>query len=486
MNNEKMIKIVFGALLVIGTLFHAVTLPYSSNHWQDEAQICEMGRRVFERTDWNVYMMPDFRLDAVPPGIWLVGPMLDEMAYRVMGHLGPKIVILTCLVFATLLVRFYLWRKAHSELIADVVSLIFFAAPALTQSARGARVDVVAFMWLFLGLALMQVNAKKVVVRRICVFGFGGACALSIFTWPTAILVMPIAAWEFWDDCHQQCCMGRDIVVELACAVVGGLVFSLLAIAPIMGNLQLSLESCRAIAATSMDDPRSMRWNAMIGEMCSSYGLYAIGAIALLVHKRFVLLLIGAISYFVICSGSHQIYVFKTLYFLPFAIVGMAMAWHIVAKNKYAGAVACMGLMALLCLIYGRSVVVRNVVAYLARSHRNVASQTAEICKYVKSGAKVYNVAWQTYFIGREQGWQQYQGKAEFLTARPDLLNAMDCVLVEESQWKPSIDGYYAKNGFVNKRRIEVPPVGTTGCEETLRKKGWLLPLGPYLLYTRE
>lgn len=486
MKNEKMIKTAFWALLIVGVAFHALTLPYSSNHWQDEVQICEIGRRVFDQTDWNMYMMPDSRLDTVPPGIWLIGPMVDEVAYRIMGHLGPKIAMLVCLVLATLLLRLYLRRKTQNELIADVVSLIFFAAPALTQSVRGARVDVVAFMWLFLGLALMQVQTENEKLRRLCVFGFGGACALSVFTWPTAILTMPIAAWEFCDDCFQRHFCVKEIVVSLACAIVGGLMFSLIALSPITGSLPLSLESCRAIAATSMDDAGLMRWQAMFGEMCSSYGLYALGAIALFSNKRLILLMIGAIAYYVICSGSQQIYVFKTLYFLPFAVVGIAMAWHVAAKNKYVSAVVCVGLIALLGVVYGRAVVVRNAVSFLARSHRNVASQTEVVCKSVRDGSKVYNVAWQTYYIGRERGWQQYQGKAEFLTGKPDLLPSMDCILIEESQWESPLDEYYAKNGFVHKQRIEVPPVGRTGYEDSLRQKGYLRSLGPYLLYTRD
>ena len=50
----------FWFLLVLGIVLHALTLPYSPPHWQDEVQVNEIGRASLERSDWSMYWVRGF------------------------------------------------------------------------------------------------------------------------------------------------------------------------------------------------------------------------------------------------------------------------------------------------------------------------------------------------------------------------------------------------------------------------------------------
>lgn len=483
MRFNKMMRVFFWVAVGLGLLLHFWTLPYSSNHWQDEVQICEMGRRVYEKTDWNLYKMPETRLDTVAPGIWLVGPIAQETAYRIFGHLGPKIAALVYLFVATILLRFYLRCKTGSDVISSVVSGLFFSAPAIVQSVRGARVDILSFANLFAAVALLQVKTTSSSFRRFLLVGFGAMCALCVLTWPTSVLLMPIALWEFIEYLRCNCKNVRDAASSFFAAGVGGILISIITLSPSLCNLSTSIDVYRLLSRSSMDPNCKIRWAAMCHEMMTSFGFYIVGMLCLFVCWRSWMVLLGGVLFFVICAASSRIYVFKTVYFVPYAICGIAMTWNLIFnkyKLRWLAVVPC-----LMCvLFYVRSVLGRNVIEYLVRHYRNVENQTSILAQHIGKGKKVYNLAWQTYFPGRMLGWRQYQ--YYFGAPSCEEWASYDFVMLEGTGLKnEDLINNLHHNGFVNVMKIDIPPTRTSRLDAALMKRGFVKPLGPYYLFSK-
>lgn len=480
----KIEKIVFWGGLIFGLICHAVTLPYSPVHWQDECQITELGRLLLSPgTDWSMYILPTAVTELGGSGIWSIGRTLQELSYRLGGATAPRWMELFCLMMVAIFVRFYVTKKISSAWLGTVFGLLAFSVPELVQSARGARVDAMAMMFLFAALSAMQLEdcpcGKN---RRPLVMVLTGACAaLCVWTWATAVMMMPIVLWELVETLRRWRVNMRELLILLGCAIVGGLLISAIDFIPcyesIGGTLARIGNSSKVVGYG-----QEVGLGKIITQLLGVPGLYIIGFCCLFLHWRMWLLAIFAVLFLHVTKGS--IYVFRTLYIMPYTLIGLAMLCglvHCIGARRILVALAV--LMAVIA--YGRSVLVRNAVEFLARDYRDERQLRIVLEKEVGRNASVYNYAFQTYYVGRELGWKQYQMFNNAL--KPDVakIKDLDCFLIDaKDAGKVSLDDLRLA-GFDKQRTITVFPSPVQGVHKWLAQHDRLHPLGDYVLFYR-
>ena len=480
----KIEKIVFWGGLILGLICHAVTLPYSPVHWQDECQITELGRLLLSPgTDWSMCILPTSITELGGNGIWNIGKTLQELSYRLGGAPAPRWMELFCLVTVAILVRFYVAKKTSSAWLGTVFGLLAFSVPGLVQSARGARVDAMAMMFLFAALSVMQIEdcpcGKN---RRPLVMALTGACAaLCVWTWATAVMMMPIVLWEFVETLRRWRVNMRELFTLLGCVVVGGLLISAIDFIPcyesIRGTLARIGNSSKAVGYG-----QESSFGRTVAQLFAFPGLYVIGFCCLFVRRRFWLLAVAAAAFLYVTKGS--IYVFRTLYLMPYALIGFALLSGMIRCTWVKRSLVVIAVL-MLAVTYARSVVVRNAVEFLAREYRDGRTLKAVLAKEIGRGALVYNCAFQTYYVGRELDWKQYQMFYDAL--RPDVakIKDLDYFLIDANDVENvSLDDLRLA-GFDKHRTIAVFPPPAQGVHKWLAQHGRLHSLGDYVLFYR-
>lgn len=474
-------KFVFWIAITIGIAFHAITLPYSSNHWQDEGQICEIGRRVLEKTDWNMYLLPGKESNTVAPGIWFVGPVAQECSYRLVGHLGPKIMTLVFLALATIMVYCFSMLKTGDEHISLLSALLFFTTPVLVQSARGARADVMGFAFLFASLVCFEKSLKSEdwLVKCMWCFFAGILCAVCFGTWGSCLLLMPIVWWEMVEIMYQAS-WGRGLRLGIM-AVCGGMLGLLIVEEPFWAQLPLSAK-CLMQYLSVVGNHEVFEWKALLASFFAPPYVYLIGLLCLLMTRR-VWLIMGVLVYFIVCAKNGHIYVFRTLYFLPYSIVALVLLGKMSPKGLVRK--LCVPVIAVLTMgLFIRSVAIRNIVEWMASPSRSYASLYDVLKREIGLGVKIYNGDWQTYFVGRELGWKQYQIYSANQQFDYDIFDDVDYVLVSEGHKEGM--RFLTNRGFSKNKVLTVPSTGVVRMQNFLKRHRWLHALGPYVLLSKE
>lgn len=477
-------KIVFWGGLILGLICHAITLPYSPAHWMDEVQITELGRQILSPgSDWSMYILPTSVTELGGSGVWNVGRTLQELAYRLGGASAPRWMELFCLMTVAILVRFYVAKKTSSAWLGTIFGLLAFSAPGLVQSAHGARVDAMAMMFLFAALSVMQLgDCQQGAARRPILMILAGAfTALCVYTWATAIMMVPIVLWEFIETAHRSKTTPKEWLLLFGCAVVGGLLITALDFLPcyesIAGTLVKIGNSSKAVGYG-----RKIGFGTIVFQLFEVPGLYFVGFCCLFVRRRLWLLAAAAVIFLHVTKG--QIYVFRTLYILPYALIGFAVLCGLVRRTWFKRSLVGVAVL-MMFVAFARSVVVRNAVEFLARDYRDSQILMKVLEREIGRDASVYNYAFQTYYAGRELGWKQYQMFYNALVPPVELLKTVDGFLVDEKDAQRVNRDDLQAAGLVEKRVISVYPKPTSGIGRWLEQRNRLHRLGDYVFFSK-
>ncbi|MFM9024968.1 MAG: hypothetical protein ACKON7_06475, partial [Planctomycetaceae bacterium] len=185
------------AAVVLGTcLVHLTTLTRSPPAWQDEVQIIDYGRVVLPGSDqsfgvnWHAQNRPIRLLN-------YIGPVVQEAACRASANtsVGPRLSALLGAVVAAIAMRGWLLATGVSPSIAFVAAWAFLWDPLFASSYRSVRVDSWCMAALLASLWCVRRASRSGTGDRMLVAA-GAFVAVAALTWPSAILLAPLLAYE--------------------------------------------------------------------------------------------------------------------------------------------------------------------------------------------------------------------------------------------------------------------------------------------------
>lgn len=479
----------FWFLLVLGIVLHALTLPYSPPHWQDEVQVNEIGRASLERSDWSMYWVRGLgeQNGTVPYGIWNVGGGCAEVGYRLMGECGPRIMALLALVLSTLLVRLYLRRKTEDEFISDFAALLFFSAPHLVESVRSARMDVIAMLFLFVALVVVQAAGDPRRKAPVFFFVFGALSACSVFSWATAVLMAPILLFEAVEACRRRDVRLSVALKLFAVAGVGAVLATVVLQVPVIARLETVVENMvKTVPSAAGVNVAHIGIGDILRTLIGFSFLYVLGIFCLFPRKGNWILALGGGAFLLVC-GVNKFYPYRVQYFVPYAVIAIALAMQSF-KGRRLGRMLSAAALGVLLLGYGFSVCARFGLEVVTRPYRDYGALAEAMESAIGRNARVYADAYDVYYIGRDLGWRQYRvNTLEIPTdIDPVILPRVDYVVMEEPRLLPSFRDYLADVGFDKVAEIE-------GAEESkdktiprmLSQLGTLRPLPRHIVFKR-
>lgn len=478
-------KRAFWILLLIGVCFHLATIGFAPAHWQDEVQIHELGRRIIAPTDWTVYWLPVDGASHAATGLWNAASPLHEIAYSLLGHTGPRLVQFVFLVISTILLRAYLSRKTGDECLSTVFSLLYFSVPRMALSPRAGRLDAFVFMMLFAALYTLRSQWAR---RHVCgAMALAGAIsAACVFSWATAIVLMPIVLWEIQCVFLENRMAARDMARPLLCFAVGGVCASLPFLALFISDLPLSWEIMRHMAG--IPQPRDSLATFLTGIRAYPY-LYVLGILGLCFRGKFDLLSLGAVGFLAVCVASRS-YCYRLLYFLPYALIASAT---VASGGRKVARVFLSFAIIMATLSYVRIAVCKNAVEFMSRSINDERRLEHVLDDTLGRDIRVYAAVFDVYYAGRALGWRQYRSfnrSGSKFDLYPELIDKVDFFISTPKQAREHGEELNAA-GFVPFSEIagfEMPAwAESTWWRYIQRFSAWNPhPYGPYVVFRKQ
>jgi putative flippase GtrA len=410
--------LVFCGALIVVVLSHLISMTVIPLPWLDEVHIVEMGRSALARGSLETSFMVNSDGTGSFLAVYYLGPVLQELAFRLAGFSGVRLLPMLGLLAASIFCRLWLLKRRMSPWIATLLALVLLVDPLLTQSIRLVRVDSLAIAMCFMTLYCLRRSADhQGPPPRSDLFIVGILTGTSLFVWPTSLLFVFFYLAEFWLLRHEQQLSPRASFVLLLSAGCGAGLSILLLLIPLLPqfttlvmNLQ-SYFSGQGVSATV--DLNGIAYRIFIctlkdGLRSPFFMLAAfLGLLACIIRiRRNAFLVSSFLVTFFLCvrSGLHS---FRFLYLFPFffqfALLGIRQLGERSPKWSQ-GLLVCI-------LIYGFST---SVFAYVGMSliykGRSLSAVTAQLRDVIGAGGKrVYSRTFQTYYPGRTLGWKHYR-----------------------------------------------------------------------------
>ncbi len=487
------------SLLVIGVvLVHWLTLSISPTIWQDEVQIVEAGRLLFEpHSNWSA----DWWVTAHRPMFfwYYLGPAAQELALKITSPSpdGPRLSsILGGVMAATTLVGWLLSHKTP-RIASLVLGLIFLLDPLFVQSYRGARVDgwVLAFSvgscWLISSARNRAENGQS--FSWIAALG-GGLALGAFFVWASAPLMYPLVAIELgmllWVVYLNSKSWSSTLRV-LTLFIAGATVMALVLIVPIWSQLEIVLHDVRPLISLSQP---STSFSVRIKDLFNTFKftpLLPIGALIGLTFRRNRWLAVATLITLLYLLSTNT-YNNRTLYLLPymFGLIGGAYGALFQSELKLTNrwpalyrSISWGGLTLMVFWAVGLSLVARPALALSQREGRDPRILLDAARASIGScSCKVFLGAWEFYYAGRSLGWHIY--KPYMPTTQPEfqsLLSDIDYAIFLSADVNADIDSQLSLTGFHLQEKI----VGDLTNGIDVRSHDSANPYGPYSVYRR-
>jgi len=398
--------------MVLVAVCHIASMDRVPLPWLDEVHIVEMGRNILDagHRDYSLLIAKD---GSFFQPIYYLGPILQELAYRICGRMGPRLSVLLALLISTILCRVWLSRQQLSRGLVTVLSLIFLTYPLLIQSVKIVRVDAWTFVPLFLCLLLFGRLSNGGRMNQVLFFLIGVFAAGSFFIWPSVTLFYPFFLLEIVRAQKRYGYSVFQTVKYVGLGMLGALVASLFLVLPflnIAGSLFQSIGAYFDVAQPGKRLP------LLLSLLSKTQGL-AVLLIKESLRAPFVMILVAIgfwdqrkdwqlIACFCIAfcmaylSGLHT---FRFIFLLPFLFLLLVAGARALYKRHPQLAVVF-----LTCtVLYG---FVSGGIAYAwvtpALKGRSYAAFRDELRNAVGEGPKrVYLHNMQAYYVARELQW---------------------------------------------------------------------------------
>ena len=191
----------WAAGVILVAAISSFTLATSSPAWFDEVMIVEWGRIALDHgdTDLSICLRSDSRRPYQAYQVFGTG--LQELAYELTApsNVGPHAAAFLAAIAASALFFSLMLGTGVPGPLALGLSLGLLLDPLFAQSYRGARVDSVAFLFLFAALLFGQKSLAGTSAQKANVLWpalFGVALVLGALTWPSFLMLIPLLLVE--------------------------------------------------------------------------------------------------------------------------------------------------------------------------------------------------------------------------------------------------------------------------------------------------
>jgi len=442
------------------------TFSFDARINQDEVQIVDFGRATLQpdvpwALSWNIQQQIPVLLTSY------LGPVLQELAFRLSAPSDTG-VMLSSLFGALFAATFLLgWLKARRvpALISLCLALAFLLDPAFSATYRNGRVDgwaiafVLAACWL---LRQAEVNPLSESNGKLLLFLAGLASAMSVFIWPSALLMFPLLTLELF--LTMKSAGGADwrkwISIRTPSAAhfaLGGMLAAAVLLLPVFANWGLYLEGIQTIGR--IQQRAAVIQPSILGLILVHDPIIVIVAVLSLAIRREPGVLV-AFAVAVIIAWQTMIYPARLVYFLPYLLViigGAAeFAWR---GGSFALSKPLLIRLLILLLMWNSVMVVgiRPFISYHQQPARKPAELISKLERVVGKGQhRVLVGEWAPYFAGRALGWQIFrEGSPIDANRYEQFLLTLDFILVAETPLYPLLANLLRSENFELVQKIE-------------------------------
>lgn len=469
---------------------HLMTVDISPVHWMDEIQIAEIahGGVGSKSVDASLCLIND---DGTPNkqtwALYWFGGWFHDYAYSIGGHVGPRILQLAWLAALAVLVFAYSKERTSDVLFALLLALAVYAYPPLTKSVRGGRVDAQALVFTVSSLLLAhKAGHMRPSLSRLTYFVAGACFMCAFFSWVTSILIAPLVLCEIFEE--LKCRRIKEAITSIGFSSCGAVFAGLLLSLPFSTHISDAISTFNnVVSLNAPHDTFSLAWADFLREVIVAPGFIAAGIVLLLlaVKKNLLVIFFLVVASFV-CLAT-RIYVFRMIYFLPFALIGFMSARNMFSYNRRIRIclLSILGIMVFYSLIC--SVGVRNATEVFARPSRDYAFYKNALAKEIGTGPdiSVYLDTFELGYVSRELGWNAYRVGAG--VPGEGLLEKCDWIIIKRGSASPELEAFVAEMGFALKCEINGQESRQlTVMEKLLDRYNRLSPLGPYVIYSKK
>ncbi|HAH07206.1 MAG TPA: hypothetical protein DCM05_11910 [Elusimicrobia bacterium] len=478
------------------SLIHSATLTISPTIWQDEVQLIEYGRTFIEPdSDWSVNWWGLSRplLTAFYPG-----PLLQEAAFRLSGGsmLGPRVSSLFGALLAATTALLWLLSRGTPRYWAMLCGLLFLLDPIFVQSYRGARIDCWALASCFASCWQLRRALGAPDSRRLQHTAIAGALSATAFIiWPSAVIVYPLIAAEFYSSSRPDRAFGglnRSLASQSLSFIGGCFLASALLIAPalpqfmglITGQAEWTYRSSISGFSCSDFHERLLEPWTFIRSFRVSPILPLAGLFCILCGADLPLIVSSACA--AIFLHIATVYPNRILYLLPYLLALCAdfrpASLHALTSSRQR--IGTLLVILTLCWALAASMIFRPAIAHSRRSSRDPSAIYEASLAYIGRGShKVVLFPIEFYYAGRRLGWRMYWArwfKNDALTA---ILSSADFAILSDSALSPEIAEALEVAGLHS--RGHIGKTSTTRRDSGILDSWVKTSYSPYIFYAR-
>lgn len=498
--------------LAMVSLIITSTLEYAPFLFVDELMNVDLGRVILEpETDWSIAWMTETGTPVIL--LSYIGPVLQEVSYKILGELGPRYsALLGALAAATVMVG-WLRIRGVAKAIAFVLGLAFLLDPLFVQAYTTGRVDgwtmALCLTSCFL-LRYASLNLESGLTSKLFVIASGAIAAVAAFTWVSALLLFPLILSEFVFMLKKSVTLfgiRRGIIVPSLSFTLGCLatcILLLLPIAPRLLTLFENMVKAISINLNQGDDTNHQpyfeyffsQFTELLRILKFTPFVFITAFVAATSFKEIGHVL-SAVLIGVILLNT-VVYTSRVQYLLPYFIVLISVFLQQDSGFFKRKTVLKLGALSLILLwAVSLTLVARTGVAIIGREERDrkLVNQAA-LTMVGKGSHKVY-VPYELYYIGRSAGWSMYRAYLPFnatfsLEILLKILPHVDYAIIEQPSKELEVE--LMRDGWRDKGSISLydsPAESFTGVTTNDMRIRNLYhinrkPYGPYRVFVRE
>lgn len=437
---------------IASAIMGALILTLAPVHWQDEVQINEQGRKYLAAgdTDWDM-QCSSLRSDkGLRSSVFYVSSVQHEIAYRLCGHLGPRMLSFGYLVVFAML----LWRYAHIKLGGGVMPILLALLVLSLPHLRVGRLEPEVFAYLFAVLNLFTLRNEGVRRDIVISIGAGFFATLCLLSWPTAIVLIPILADAIFLDSRES----RGVWQTIWFLCLFGLFTTLIVVSLEWWQIvhwRSTINLLKGSAENSAQIGSGFHPKDFLRYFAVTPYVYLLGGFCLLAIWKRIVLVCGGLGFLALCVVS-RVYEFRMIYFLPFALLAIIYAYNRFKGAKVGHCLLC--LVALMAVVsISRNLVVKSIAEISARKSHDMNYLLREFDREIGKNSKVYCHTFNTYYIGRSLGWRQWQLDFQNKRLNRSFLEDKDYFVIEEKCCDAQIESLLKDAGFDNFIVVKCP-----------------------------
>lgn len=417
---EGRLELVVTAILIGSFCLHLLTISHSPSIWNDEVQILDYGRVLFNpNTDWSLTMDKKGRAGmALCPvycatlWVWVSAFGISPTTVRLLAYLSGLLASVTF---------FYALRTSGLAVWPSMVGTLGLWFDGLfIRSFRGARGDAFAIAlaitaWIFVNLSLERRGKQGFIYAIIA----GVLGALAILSWITAIvvLIIPCAlAIQHW-------IAERRLRASLWAGVLIGAVF----VAAIYYFFYYNVFADRI-----RDTLRDTYWFGQIPIKIALFRAFGqqpwfpifvlAGLIVSLIRRDKLVLAVALVLNAILIFAAPHSHEFRIVYALPAAYSVIAAA---IPRSRFANTLIVIGLLLPSFMVHTAIRVAQGVAQASSRSYKLVESQLVAL---IPEGSVVVSPPkcdTEHYYTGLKQNWRMYALNAEAILSKAEVVYAI-------------------------------------------------------------